>query len=635
MHARYGAIETNTIILKNDTNKVLQTLQIMGVRYPNFFVGSKFNFIDSNLLQFNKQNSLAELLSNNSQLFIKSYGPGMLASPSLRGGNANHTAVLWNGINLQNPMNGQVDFSTIPSFLLDNVALQYGSASSLFGSGTIGGAVHLQSNLGPKEGFEAEFMTGIGSYGSFTGGLKLGLKTKNNFSQQQKLFWQSSDNNFWFRPIDLLQPQVSSIDPKTVAKQRASNAQFGNFAWIQEYLYEANRHQKLGFKIWLQQSMKNIVPALFSPNTGAHQVDKTAKIIADYQYKKEAYETLIRYSFLKDIIEYTDLNTPRSIANSNSHQVTFDQFIYKTKFQVQLSLLGQHIRANLNTNTSNWEQNKVAIFGTLKTFHFHNRIQQQFSLRQEWCSLQTIPIMPSYGIHANLNKSWTVFANVSRSFRLPTFNDLYWPNMGNPNLKPEQGWNTELSLSYGLNKAAVQGKSTLTAFSKQVHNWIIWVPNGGNLSTPKNIYLVWSRGLEYEWLVKFKLGKVAIGSNGFHSLTLASNEQSTLSNDASLHQQIIYTPRVKHTLQASIQYKATRFLYTYNYVGTRFLSADHSNWLNPFNYSGIALSQEIQLKKQSFNLQASINNLFNQTYQVMVNRPMPLLNYQLTLTIKL
>ena len=620
---------------KADTSRLMQTLQVIGVRYPTLFTGSKLNLIDSSILQNYQQNSLASVLSNQSQIFIKTYAPGMLATPSFRGGNANHIAVIWNGFNLQNPMNGQIDFSTIPAFLLEQVAIQYGSPAALFGSGNIGGAIQIGMAKPSRKGLQTEIMTGIGSFGTYSSVVKLFL-TQNKWSVQQKLFWQYSNNDFTYKNIDLLQPQsFPSASINSLPVQRTVNSKFNTLAWLQEFQFQIYPKMKVGFKSWIQKNDRNIPPALNAPSLNAKQIDETKKIIVDYQYKSGSYEIQARYGYFNDIINYSDNNTTPSISTSHNQVFFLDNFVNKENYQIQGSVMTQNTKANLNTLNTNWFQNRLAVFGTFKWLWFGHKLQQQITIRQEWADEKAVPIIPAYGFNLTLGKQFTLFGNIAKSYRLPTFNDLYWPNMGNKELLPEEGWNQELSLKHQTKYKKISIHSTLTAFDKNIQNWIIWVPNGGNLSTPKNIYRVWSRGLEYDWRIKLKGGNINYLLRGLHDLTIATNDESSIPNDASLNKQIIYTPRVKNMLQFSIQSKSLSFDYTFNYVGTRYVSADHSNWLNPFNYSGLNLGKVFTIKQKSIQCLFSMNNLFNQTYQVMVNRPMPLVNYQITLNFKL
>lgn len=72
--------------------------------------------IDTNILKNYQSESLAEILSSNSPIFVKSEGRGALSTVSFRGTAASHTDVVWNGVSLKSPMFGEVDFSLIPLF---------------------------------------------------------------------------------------------------------------------------------------------------------------------------------------------------------------------------------------------------------------------------------------------------------------------------------------------------------------------------------------------------------------------------------------------------------------------------------------------------------------------------------------
>ena len=124
----------------------LQEVIILQTKQEQFETSKKHNTIDSLTLVRYNTSSLAELLSNQSTVHVKSYGNGNIASTSMRGGNASHTALLWNGLNIQNAMLGQPDLSIVPTFLFNNVSLEYGGGSAIWGSGAIGGSIHLQNN---------------------------------------------------------------------------------------------------------------------------------------------------------------------------------------------------------------------------------------------------------------------------------------------------------------------------------------------------------------------------------------------------------------------------------------------------------------------------------------------------------
>ncbi|HER07982.1 MAG TPA: TonB-dependent receptor, partial [Bacteroides sp.] len=105
--------------------------------------GMKETRVDSAVLAEKINLSLSDLLSENTTVFIKDHGRGALATASFRGTAASHTRVDWNGISINAPMTGMVDFSLIPVYLVDEVTLKHGNASIGGGSGGLGGAVHI------------------------------------------------------------------------------------------------------------------------------------------------------------------------------------------------------------------------------------------------------------------------------------------------------------------------------------------------------------------------------------------------------------------------------------------------------------------------------------------------------------
>ena len=83
------------------------------------------------------------MLQARTPLALKNYGPGQLATIALRGTSAQHTAVLWNGLNIMLPTLGQSDFALLSVGATTRVGVQPGPAAALYGSGAVGGAVLL------------------------------------------------------------------------------------------------------------------------------------------------------------------------------------------------------------------------------------------------------------------------------------------------------------------------------------------------------------------------------------------------------------------------------------------------------------------------------------------------------------
>ena len=144
----------------------LQSVEVYTEKTNFSGLGKKIETIDSTLLSQFKFNSLADLISSNSSIFIKQYGSGGLATTAFRGGNASQTAIIWNGFNIQNPMLGQTDIGLLPSVLFDNVSIEYGGSSSLWGSGAVAGSIFLNNLMPLQSGFSTKTNLGYTSLNS-------------------------------------------------------------------------------------------------------------------------------------------------------------------------------------------------------------------------------------------------------------------------------------------------------------------------------------------------------------------------------------------------------------------------------------------------------------------------------------
>ena len=138
---------------------------------------------------------LTSLLRFNTPIYFKENGLGMVSSASFRGTSASQTAVIWNGININSQFNGQTDFNTITTSGFDNVAVRAGGGSVLYGSGAIGGTVHLNNSFRFNSGFENRLRLEYGSYNTFSGHYK-GDYASEDTNVQLSLSRYSSDNDY-------------------------------------------------------------------------------------------------------------------------------------------------------------------------------------------------------------------------------------------------------------------------------------------------------------------------------------------------------------------------------------------------------------------------------------------------------
>jgi iron complex outermembrane receptor protein len=280
----------------------------------------------------------------------------------------------------------------------------------------------------------------------------------------------------------------------------------------------------------------------------------------------------------------------------------------------------------------NSHQNRTAVFASYKLHSKNNNWDAVLSARQEFIENKTIPLAPSIGIKGKILRHFYIKANAAKHYRIPTFNDLYWAQGGNPNLLPENGWSEEACLEHLYNFKMVSWELSATAFNRNIDNWIIWLPNNYGIWSPENILTVWSRGLEYKVKISFRKNKFNFQLSGLYNYILSTNEKSSTANDASLDKQLIYVPIQNAQGSITIGYKGTIINYTQIYTGYRYTLSDNSKYLKPYSVANINVSQTFLIGTSKIKVFAQFNNVWNETYQVLAYRAMPLFNYQIGLS---
>ena len=238
--------------------------------------------------------------------------------------------------------------------------------------------------------------------------------------------------------------------------------------------------------------------------------------------------------------------------------------------------------------------------------------------------------MPTGGITLNVNPlKWiTCKANAGTVYRYPTLNDLYWNPGGNINLKPEQGTSGEGSLQLHQQVKKFYFSVTGTLFSRNIHDWIVWLPGKNQNWSPVNIQQVWSRGMETNTEISYKHKSFKTSLNVLTNYILSTPTQTTLQNDASVNLQIPYAPMYSGSAIFFMEYKNWMIRLACTYTGYRYLTTDHYSYLPPYTLWDARIARTFTMKNFLLNVYAEGNNLFNENYQSYSQYPMPLRNFK-------
>ena len=619
----YFFLLTNASKAQKDTTIHLNEVVISSSKLP-YSSGLKEYSIDSSLLANFQNLSLADLLNECSALNLKNYGSGELSTLNLRGGSSYHTAILWNGFSLASPLHGLTDLTLENNFFFDDITLQYGGASSIWGSGAVSGSVHLNNKPNFNSGLKINSGFTYGSYSDYTE--SMGISWGNNYySGSLKFFNKNNENDFTY------------YNENTQSREKQINAQVKQNGFLFESYFQTGKFSILNFKIWYTNSNRHIPPALFQVNSQAVQKDINTRYSAEWKRQGKNVEFAIRSAFFHEILNYNDdaIILP---SNNKSKNIIIESSIGKYISKSHLLQFGINNSYSIADSSSNFSQSSVSRFALFASYRYsstNEKIDLSLSTRKEFSSLNSSPAILSGGINYTPLKFLQLRFSSSGVYRNPTLNDLYWTPGGNITLKPENGFSAEEGIQIDIFKIpSLKNKyssSTLTfnvtTFYKEINDWIIWYPSSSFIWRPQNLLLVKSHGTEINIQYFYNKNNFSAGFNLEYFYTISTNEKPLRPNDASLHRQLIYIPQNKWNVHLVLEYKSFSLNFNHSYTGLRYTTSDNSSSLSSYNLDNFEAGKVFKTKSISFRLFLRINNIFNSDYQSVLNRPMPLRSF--------
>lgn len=597
----------------------LKEVTILGNRSDYFNSGSKIIKADSLSLAHFLNNNLASFLAQDNSIFIKSYGQGSLATSSIRGAGAAHTAVLWNGFNISSPMLGQLDLSLIPLSFIDDAAIQYGGTGTLWGSGSVGGNILLNNNKKFDQGLTLGVSGTIASFGTWQQGVDATFSKKKWISSTHA-FYRKADNDFSYYNTSLDIP----------AKQKQQHAALAQYGLMQENYFRISKRQKLNLHFWFQDNNRQIPPNMLQPLSRASQHDRSYRISSEWQHTSEKTIFFLRSGAFKDFLDYGDSLTDVSSKSESLNWIS--------EGEARISLHPSHIlNAGINNTFStaftdayktDRSLNRTALFSSYSYTSGNRKLKATASVRQEFVKQKNIPLVWSAGSEWLFLKHFTLRGSINKIFRLPTLNDLYWIPGGNSKLLPESGYSEDAGLKGVFSFGKIQFSADLTVFNRNIENWITWLPGGGGTWSPRNIASVWSRGMETRCELKTTIKKLICKLGISTNYVVSTNEKAKTEDDESVGRQLIYVPMYSGAANFTLLYKTFYLSYNHTYTGYRYTSSDNYEYLEPYQLGNFNFGYSFTFSKCTLKLSGTINNAWNTRYEVISQQAMPLLNYQ-------
>jgi iron complex outermembrane receptor protein len=627
-------------------------------------IGAQITKFDSAALKENIALSMADVLTFNSAIFVKNYGRATLSTVAFRGTSPSHTQVSWNGMKINNPMLGMTDFSTIPAYFIDDATLLHGTSSVNETGGGLGGSVKLSTKPAQFKGLGLQYIQGIGSFKTFDEFLRL-TYGNDNWQTSTRVVYSLSPNDYKYRNHDKKEnvyDENMNIIEQYYPIERNRSGSFKDFHFLQEVYYNTRRGDRLGFNAWYINSNREL--AMLTVDHGNEtdfdnrQREQTFRSVLSWDHLRKNYKlaakagyihTWVGYDYKRDLGNGIMAEMTRSRSNINTFYGQIDvEYYFDKKWLFTANLaLHQHVVESVDKNILRQDGNK-AIVGYRKgrpelsgsvsaKWKPMDRLGLSVVFREDMFGSEWTPIIAAFFIDGVISQKGNIMAKVSisRNFRFPTLNDLYFLPGGNPNLKKESGWTYDAGLSFAIGKeGGYSFNGSVNWFESYVKDWIIWLPTTKGFFSPDNIKDVHAYGVELKADLNIALAKKwRLGLNGTFSWTPSINEgEPRTPADQSVGKQLPYVPEYSSTIIGRLRWSSWSFLYKWCYYSERYTMSSNdislTGKLPSYFMSNITLEKSLSFKWADLSLKGSINNLFNEEYLSVLSRPMPGINFE-------
>ncbi len=601
---------------------VLDELNIYGSITQKYNTGSiqqNFNVILSKY----PASSTADMLQQYSTIYLKSYGNNMLSTISIRGTGAGHTSLLWNGLNINSPTLGQSDLSQIPSFAVNELAIQFGGASALYGNESIGGSILMHSSARWVSKPTFTIYQDFGSYKTLNTRVEMRTGSE-RFESATRFYYTYSKNDFTYKNI--LKPGQP--------KENQQNAGVRMFGLFQDLYFKSGISGQFDMNIWAHASDREIQPTIVNPDNSDYQEDRNFRMAVSYKNSGQWGNVNIRTGYLADDLIFN--NSLRTTSNTGTIQASYGKEI-SPKVEMDAGVGFKQIGVDTNNYSEMVEEKRWNGFLWVKYTPFPIW-KLSFNIRKEFVANYQIPEAPSIGSSLDIFKSthnkivWKVSG--AANYRIPTLNDRFWNPGGNPDLLPETSTSLETSLDWEHASSNTTISTQLSTYKMWVENWILWIPNG-SIWTPDNIRTVHAQGVEITFKGENRINNSRLFWKFGYSYTKSTNKTTNDVFDRSLNKQLPFVPFHNAIVLTGMAIHSFDVSINGNYTGRRYTTTDNESFLDEYWLFDLDVSQNLHLDRTALIVGFTIKNLLNTSYFNLPFRAMPGINYRMYISMKL
>lgn len=596
--------------------------------------------------------SVADALRYFSGIQIKDYGGiGGLKTVNIRSMGTNHVGVFYDGIELGNAQNGQIDLGRFSLDNMESVTLYNGQKSAVFqpakdfGSA---GSVYLQSRAprfgeGETRHLKATFKTG--SFGVVNPSVlwEQKLTDRMDGSLSAEYMYTTGRYKFRYRVRD-------GYDTTAVRRNGDVNAlrvEGGLFGKVSGGYWRA--------KGYLYRSERGYPGAVVRNKFSHEDRQWDTSTFAQGSFKKDfspAYSLLINAKYAYDYLHYlADPNKDESLMYTNNHYYQHEVYLSAANklsvlpfWDICLSTDYQFNLLNADLTDFVYPRRHTALMAVATSFDF-DRVKLQTSLlgtfvhdhvasdtasasnKMEW----TPTVVASYRPFEAIDLNFRAF--YKRVFRMPTLNDLYYTFIGNTNLRPEYTNQYDVGVTYAKTFPGSwfrRLEAQADVYYNEVEDKIIATPTSNFFRwTMVNLGKVEIRGVDVALQSEFQWGEDWL-LMARATYTYQKAQDFTDPADEFYGGQIPYIPWHSGSAVLNASYRSWEANWSFIYTGERYSSQANLpvNYQLPWYTSDFSIAKSRRLGKGDLKLTLEVNNLFNQQYEVVACYPMPGINFK-------
>ncbi len=655
---------------KLDSVQKIEEVKVIGKSFQRIIPIQK---IERQQLEKLNTLSISDALRYFAGVQIKDYGGmGGLKTVNVRNMGTKHVGVFYDGLQVGNAQNGVVDLGKFSLDNIETIALYNGQKSDIFQAAkdfASASSIYMRSRKprfkkGETQHLQIKYR--VGSANLQNPAVRWERKLKNGTAHISSEYIKAEGNyKFRYKRLNL----NGTIAYDTIARRHNSDIEAFR---IEGGLNKVVADGTLNVQTYYYQSDRGLPGAIVKNvfYSGDRQQDKNFFVQTGFVKDVSTdYKIKIKGKFAFDYTHYAALDTINFLDDNVVQKMRFDNKYYQQDWyisavnryrltdycDVALSVDFEYNKLNAKrkgVGTKFTYPRRYSTLAALASSFDLGKIKMQASLLGTFVNdrvenTNKAPhkeeFSPAFFIGYEVTDTFVLRAFYKRIFRLPTFNDLYYDQIGYSSLKPEYTNQYNVGLTYEKPLKHQFLKHLLfqvDAYYLNITDKIIAAPTGTMFRwMMTNMGKVKNRGIDVTVALKTEYRKIGWNTNITYSYSKAQDFTKIKGEKMSSYgDQIPYTPWHSGSIASNISYKLWGLNYSFLYVGERYNGAVNNiprNHIEPWYTHDIALQKKWLYRNYRIKASLEVNNLFNQYYDVVLNYPMPGRSYRFSISLEM